>query len=92
MDGAYCEPLPEEIVDRGMPVGPKNVAIEQLENLAESIRPAVKQVKAMKPRHELNAEGGFRSLEPVKAELAEPQEQYDTEVTKLLGRGGTSHA
>lgn len=92
VDGAFREPLPDEIVDRGMPFSPKNVAIEQLESLAESIRLGVKHVKATKHGHELKAEGRIRSLEPVKAELAEPQERYDTEVTKLLGRGGTSHA
>ena len=38
----------EEMVDRGMPVGPKYVAIEQLADQAKSIRPAAKHVKAMK--------------------------------------------
>ena len=87
MSGAFCEPLPEEMVDRGMPFGPKNVAVEQLENLAESIRPAVKHVNAMKRRHELKAEGRIKSLEPVKAKLAEPKGQDDAEITKLLGKG-----
>ena len=80
------------MVDRGMPFGPKYVAIEQPENQANSIRPAVKHVEAMKRRDELNAEGRIKSLEAVKAELAEPQEQVDAEITKLLGRGETSHA
>lgn len=75
-----------------MPFGPKYVAIEQLENLAKSIRPAVKHVKAIKRRNELNAEGRIKSLEAVKAELAEPQEQVDAEITTHLGRGETSHA
>ena len=45
VDGAFCQPLPEEMVDRGMPFGPKYVALEQLEDQAKSIRPAVKHVK-----------------------------------------------
>ena len=48
VDGAFCQPLPEEMVDRGMPFGPKYVALEQLEDQAKSIRPVVKHVKAMK--------------------------------------------
>ena len=62
VDGAFCQPLPEEMVDRGMPFGPKYVAIEQLEEQAKSIRPAVKHVKAMKQRDELDAEGRTRAL------------------------------
>ena len=57
VDGAFCQPLPEEMVDRGMPFGPKYVALEQLEDQAKSIRPAVKHVKAMKHRDELGRSG-----------------------------------
>ena len=84
VDGAFCKPLPEEMVDRGMPYGPKYVAIEQLENQAKSIRPAVKHVKAMKHRDELDAEGRIKSLEAVKAGLAERQADVDAELARLL--------
>ena len=84
VDGAFCRPMPEEMVDRGMPFGPKYVSIEQLTDQARSIRPAAKHVKAMKQRDELDAAGRIKSLEAVRAELAEQQAQIDTELTKLL--------
>ena len=59
VDGAFCQPLPEEMVDRGMPFGPKYVALEQLEEQAKSIRPAVKHVKAMKHRDRTIAKSGM---------------------------------
>ena len=62
VDGAFCKPLPEEMVDRGMPFGPRYVTIEQLEDQANSIRPALKHVKAMKHRDELDVEGRIKSL------------------------------
>ena len=40
---------------------------------ARSIRPAVKHVQTMKQRDELGAAGRIRSLEAVRAELAECQ-------------------
>ena len=86
VDGAFCQPLPEEMVDRGMPFGPKYVTIEQLENQAKSIRPAVKHVKAMKHRDELDAEGRIKSLETVRAELAERQAAVDAEIAQLEGQ------
>ena len=92
VDGAFCQSMPEEMVDRGMSFGPKHVAIEQFENLANAVCPAVKHVKAMKHRDELNAEGRTKSLETVKIKLAESQEQVGAEITKLLARGETSHA
>ena len=70
VDGAFYQPLPQGMVDRGMPFGPKYVAPEQLEEQAKSIRPAVKHVKAMKHRDELDAEGRIKSLEAVGDELA----------------------
>ena len=79
VDGALCQPLPEEMVDRGMSFGPKYVAIEQLEDQAKSIRPAVKHVRAMKQRNELDAEGRIKSLETVRAELVERQAAVDTD-------------
>ena len=74
------------MVDRGMPFGPKYVALEQLEDQAKSIRPAVKHVKAMKHRDELEAEGRIKSLEAVRAELAEHQAAVDAEIAQLEGQ------
>ena len=67
------------MADRGMPFGPKYLAIEQLADQAKSIRPAAKHVKAMKQRDELDAAGSIKSLEAVKAELAERQAEVDAE-------------
>ena len=88
VDGAFCQPLPEEMVDRGMGMlfGAKYVAIEQLESQAKSIRPSVKHVKAMKMRDELDAAGRIKSLEAVKAELAERQAEVEAELAQLLER------
>ena len=86
VDGAFCRPLPEEMVDRGMAFGPKYVALEQLEDQAKSIRPAVKHVKAMKHRDELDAEGRIKSLETVRAELVERQAAVDAEIAQLEGQ------
>ena len=83
VDGAFCQPLPGEMVDRGMPFGPKYVALEQLEDQAKSIRPAVKHVKAMKHRDELDADGRIKSLEAVRAELVERQAVVDAEISQL---------
>ena len=84
VDGAFCQPLPEEMVDRNMPFGPKYVAIEQLAEQARSIRPAAKHVLAMKERDELDAVGRIRSLEAVRAELAARQVEVDAELARLL--------
>ena len=86
MDGAFCQPLPEEMVDRGMSFDPKYVALEQLEDQAKSIRPAVKHVKAMKHRDKLDAEGRIKSLEAVRAELMERQADVDAEIAQLDGQ------
>ena len=84
LDGAFCRPLPEEMVDRNMPFGPRYVAIEQLAEQARSIRPAAKHVQAMKERDELDAAGRIRSLEAVRAELAARQVEVDAELARLL--------
>ena len=84
VDGAFCQPMPDEMVDRGMPFGPKYVDIEQLADQAKSIRPAAKHVKAMKLRDELDATGRIKSLEAVRAELAERQAEVDAEMARLL--------
>ena len=84
VDGAFCQPLPDEMVDRGMPFGPMYMAIEQLADQAKSIRPAAKHVKAMKQRDELDAAGRIKSLGAVKAELAERQAEVDAELAQLL--------
>ena len=84
VNGAFCQPMPEEVVDRGMPYGPKYVAIEQLAVQAKSIRPAVKHVRAMRMRDELDAAGRIRSLEAVRAELAERQAEVNAELAVLL--------
>ena len=84
VDGAFCQPMPDEMVDRGVPFGPKYVAIEQLAEQAKSIRPAAKHVKAMKLRNELDATGRIKSLEEVRAEFAERQAEVDVEMAGLL--------
>ena len=84
VDGAFCQPMPDDMVDRGVPFGPKYVAIEQLAEQAKSIRPAAKHVKALKQREELDATGRIKSLEAVRAELAERQAEVDSEIAGLL--------
>ena len=84
VDGGFCKPMPEEMVDRGVPFGPKYVALEQLADQARSIRPTLKHVRAMRQREELDAAGRSRSLQEVKAELTERQAEVDAELTKLL--------
>ena len=86
VDGAFCQPMPEEMVDRGMGevFGPKYVSIEQLADQAKSIRPTAKHVKAMRQREELDAAGRIKSLEAVRAELAERQAEVDAELDQLL--------
>ena len=86
VDGAFCQPMPEEVVDRGVPFGPKYVAIEQLADQARSIRPAAKRVKAMEQREELDASGRTKSLEAVKPELGESQAEVDAEIAQLLSQ------
>ena len=90
-DGAFCQPMPDEMVDRGMPFGPKYVAIEQLAEQAKSIRPAAKHVKAMRQRDELDAVGRIRSLKEVKAELANRQAEVEAELTKPLSLISNTH-
>ena len=72
------------MVDRGMPSGPKYVAIEHLADQAKFIRPAAKRVEAMKQRDELDAAGRVKSLEAVQVELAERQAEIDAEMARLL--------
>ena len=84
VDGAFCQPMPDEMVDRGVPFGPKYVGIQQLADQAKSIRPAAKHVKAMKLRDELDATGRIKSLEAVRAELAERQAEVNAEMAGLL--------
>ena len=67
-----------------MPFGPEYVAIEQLEDQANSIRPTLKHVKAKKIRDELDAEGRIKNLEAVRVELAERQAQVEAELASLL--------
>ena len=73
-------------VDRGMSFGPKYLVFEQLEDQAKSISPAVKHVKAMKHRDELDAEGRIKSLEAVRGELVERQAAVDAEIAQLGGQ------
>ena len=84
VDGAFCQPLPEEMVDRGVPYGPRYVGIEQLAEQARSIRPAAKHVQAMRQREELDAVGRITSPEAVRAELEERQSEVDAELTLLV--------
>ena len=83
VDGAFCQPMPEEMVDRDMPSGPKYVALEQLADQARSIRPALKHVRAMRQREELDATGRIESLEALKADLAEHQAKVNAELSRL---------
>ena len=71
-------------MERGVPFVPKYMGIEQLEDQAKSIRIATKHVKGMKLRDQLDAQGRIKSIEAVKAELAERQAEVDAELTKLL--------
>ena len=84
VDGAFRKPMPEEMVDRGVPFGPKYAALEQLADQARSIRPALKHVRAMRQREELDAAGRTRSPQEVRAELTERQAEVDAELTQLL--------
>ncbi len=86
MDRAFCQPLPEEMVDQGMPFRPKYVALEQLEDQAKSIRRAVKHVKAMKHRDELDQDGRIKSLEAVRDEFVEREAAVDAELAQLEGQ------
>jgi hypothetical protein len=84
VDGAFCQPMPEEMVERGMPFVPKYVSIEQLADEAKSIRPAAKPVEAMRVREVLDAAGRIKSLEAVRADIMERQAAVDTELGQLL--------
>ena len=84
VDGAFCQPMPDEMVDRGMPFGPQYVSIEQLADQAKSIRPVAKRVQAMREREVLDAAGRIKSLEAIKAELVEHQAALDAELIQLL--------
>ena len=84
VDGTFCQPLPEEMVDRGVPFGPKYVSIAQLADQAKSIRPVAKHVQAMQERESLDAAGRIKSLAAVKAELVEHQATVDAELAQLL--------
>ena len=79
------------MVDRskGMLFGGKYEAIEQLEDEAESIRPAAKHVKAMKMRDELDAAGRIKSLKAVKAELDKRKAKVNAELARLQKRNPT---
>lgn len=84
VDGAFCQPVPEEMVDRGMPFGPRYVSVGQLADQARSIRPAAKHVRAMRESEELDAAGRIRSLEAVRAVLEQRQAGVDAELAQLL--------
>ena len=90
-EGAFCEPLPEEMVDRAMPFGPRYVPLEQLEDQAESIRPSAKRTKAIEHRDRLDAAGRIKSLKQVQSELADQQAAIDTEISELLGHVDEGH-
>ena len=72
-DGAFCQPPPQDVA-------------EQLEDQAKSIRPAGKNVKAMKLPDEMDAASRLKKLESVKAELSERQEAVDAEIAQILGQ------
>ncbi len=74
----------EEMVERGMPHGPKYVSIEQLADQAQSIRPGAKHVKAMRVREVLDAAGLIKSLEACRTDIMERQVAVDTELGQLL--------
>ena len=70
VDTAFCQSMPEEMADRGMPFGPRYVSVGQLAKQARSIHPA--------------AVGRIKSIEAVRAELAEHQAGVDAELVRLL--------
>ena len=82
--GAFCQPLPDEIVDQNMPFGPKYVPIEQLAEQGKSIRPSAKHVKVIEERELLDADGRIKGLEAVKAELVERQSAVDSKLAQLM--------
>ena len=84
VDGPFFQPLPEEMVDRGMPIGPKYMSTEQLDEQAKSIRPAAKHVRAMRGREMMDVAGRIKNLEAVKSELADLQATVDAELIHLL--------
>ena len=72
-DGAFCQPPPQD-------------AAEQLDDQAKSIRPAGKNVKAMKLPDEMDAASRLKKLETVKTELSERQATVDAEIAQILGQ------
>ena len=58
---AFSRPLPDEMVDRGKPFGPKYVPIEQFAIQAKSIHPTAKHVQAIRERALLDAAGHIKS-------------------------------
>ena len=44
--GAFCQPMPDEMVDRGVPFGPKYIGIEQL---ADQPGPSVPRPSTCRP-------------------------------------------
>ena len=62
----------------------------QVADQAKSIRPAAKHIKAMRLREELDATGRIKSLEAVRAELAERQAEVDVEMAGLLEQVSSS--
>ena len=83
VNGAFCQPLPKERVDWGISSPPKYVPIGQLEDEAQSIRPALKHSKAMKLRDELDAQGRVNSPEAELAEIAYRQATVNAELAML---------
>ena len=73
VDGAFCQPLSPEMG-------------QHPEDQARSIRPAAKNVKAMKLPDEMDATSHLKNLETVKAELSERQAAVDAEIVKILGQ------
>ena len=83
VDGAFCQPLPNEMVNCGMGIGGKYTAIAQLEDQAKSIRPAAKHAKVMKMRNEAYGAGRIKGRGEEQAELSERQAKINSELARL---------
>ena len=70
VDGAFCQPKPQEILDWGMP-SPGRFTIADLADQAKSIRPAAKQVIAATELERRRAAGRIMSHDMAKERIKE---------------------
>lgn len=76
--------MPEEMVEWGMPLGPRYVSFKQVADEAKSIRLAAKHVEAMRVREVLDAVGRMKSLKAVGADIMERQAAVDIDSGQLV--------